>query len=61
MATFTPEKASRNTRMVETPNEAQDSKAHSGPFARLIARVSKLSDTYAEYEMERGVWRKLAL
>ena len=47
--------------MVEIPNEAQDSKAHSGLFARLIARVSKVSDTYAEYEMERGVWRKLAL
>ncbi len=61
MATFTLEKTSNNTGMVQIPDPAKSSRAHSGPVARLLARVSKLSDTYAAYEMENGVWRKLAL
>ena len=60
MATFTPDKVSLDTATV-TPAAPQDSKAHSGPVARLLARVSKGLGDYAEYQMERGVWRKIAI
>ena len=59
MATFTPDKVSLDTTV--TPTAPQDSKAHTGPVARLLARVSKWSDDYADYQMETGTWRKLAI
>lgn len=58
MATFTPDKVSLDT---TTPAAPQDAKAHNGPVARLLARVSKWSDDYADYQMETGTWRKLAI
>lgn len=61
MAIFTREKAVGNTAMPKAVEPAGGAGEHSSPVARLLARVSKLSDTYAEYEMEQGVWRKLAL
>ena len=39
MATFTPDKVSLDTAV--TPAAPQDAKAHTGPVARLLARVSK--------------------
>ena len=36
-------------------------KLHSGPVSRLLARFSRWQGAYADYQMERGVWRKLAL
>ena len=59
MATFTPDKVSLDTTV--TRAAPQDSKAHTGPVARLLAKVSKLSDEYADYQMETGTWRKLAI
>ena len=32
-----------------------------GAVARLLARVSRWSGEYADYQMEAGVWRKLSL
>ena len=61
MATFTPEKVTPDTGIAEFPAAPQDSKAHTGPVARLLARVSKWSGDYAEYQMEAGTWRKLAI
>ena len=61
MATLTPDKVSLDSNAPEIPVEGQDSKLHTGPVARLLAQVSKLSGDYAEYQMEQGVWRKLAL
>ncbi len=55
MATLTPDKVTRESA------EETNLKAHGGRIARLLAQVSKLGDGYAEYQMERGVWRKLAL
>ena len=55
MATMTPTEVNRETAEQANP------KAQGGRIARLLAQVSKLSDGYAEYQMERGVWRKLAL
>ena len=61
MATFTPDKVSLDTATTVTSAAPQDAKAHTGPVARLLAKVSKLSDEYAEYQMETGTWRKLAI
>ena len=38
-----------------------DTRLHTGPVARLLARFSKWSEDYADYQMESGTWRKLAL
>ena len=59
MATLTPDKVSLDT--VNVPTAPQDAKAHTGPVARLPAKVSKLSDEYADYQMETGTWRKIAI
>ena len=32
-----------------------------GAVARLLARVSRWTGEYADYQMEAGVWRKLSL
>ena len=61
MATFTPDKVSRNSNASDVPVEGRDSKLNTGPVARLLARVSKWSSDYAEYQMENGVWRKIAI
>ena len=57
MATLTPDKVSQDTATAAP----QDAKAHTGPVARLLARVSKWSGDYADYQMETGVWRKIAI
>ena len=59
MATLTPDKVSPDT--INVPTAPQDAKAHTGPVARLLAKVSKLSDEYADYQMETGTWRKIAI
>ena len=61
MATLTPDKVSVDTASADFPSAPQYSKAHVGPVARLLARVSKWSGDYADYQMERGVWRKIAI
>ena len=43
------------------PAEAEAGRLHRGPVARLLARVSRMSGEYADYQMEAGVWRKLAI
>ncbi len=55
MATMTPDKVTKESAQEANP------RPHGGTIARLLAQVSKLGDGYAEYQMERGVWRKLAL
>ena len=57
MGTSTPETVSPNP----IATESQDIKSHPGPVARLLAKVSKLNGEYADYQMEAGIWRKLAL
>lgn len=41
--------------------ESESGRLHRGPVARLLARVSRMSGEYADYQMEAGVWRKLAI
>ncbi len=61
MATLTPDKVSLDTASTDSQAAPPDSKAPAGPVARLLARVSKWSGDYADYQMETGVWRKLAI
>ena len=61
MATLTPDKVSLDIATTDAPAAPQDAKAHTGPVARLLAKVSKLSDEYADYQMETGTWRKIAI
>ncbi len=62
MATFTPDKVFPDTTAAAVfPAAPQDFKAHTGLVARLLARVSKWSGDYADYQMESCVWRKLAI
>ena len=43
------------------PAASEAGRLHRGPVARLLARVSRMSGEYADYQMEAGVWRKLAI
>ena len=59
MATSTP---AQDTPATAPEIAARDAaKLHTGPVAHLLSMVSKSVGTYADYQMERGVWRKLAL
>ena len=59
MATSTPTQDTPATRPETAARDAE--KLHTGPVARLLSKVSNSVGTYADYQMERGVWRKLAL
>ena len=61
MATFTPERISGNSGISEAPTQGSKSKPNGGPVARLLAKVSQMHGEYVEYQMDAGVWRKLAL
>ena len=61
MSTFTPDKVSLDATIAKAPAVERDTKLHTGPVARLLAQVSKWSGDYTDYQMEEGVWRKLAL
>ena len=41
--------------------ESESGRLHRGPVARLLARAARMSGEYADYQMEAGVWRKLAI
>jgi len=53
-------KTSPDSATAHTPL-AQDAKLHTGPVARLLAKVSKLSNDYADYQMESCAWRKMSI
>ena len=57
MSTLVSEKEPR----VQAADESKVGDVHGGPFARLLAKVARLNGEYAEYQMETGIWRKLAL
>jgi hypothetical protein len=61
MATFTPDKVSLDTTLGTASAAPQEAKAHNGPVARLLARVSKWSGDYADYQMATGAWRKISI
>ena len=57
----TPEKVSTDPGVPESNTAAQDVKPRSNVVARLLAQFSRMNDEYVDYQMEAGVWRKLAL
>ena len=61
MDTLNPNTVTPNSGIAETPVAPQDSKAHTGPVARLLSRVSKGLGDYAEYQMEACIWRKISI
>ena len=61
MAVSVPHQVATDTGAPEVQFQARDSQPHTGPIARLLAKVSRLNSDYANYQMETGIWRKLAL
>ena len=61
MATLTPDKVSTAREAPEIAAAARDTVRHNGPITRLLAMVSKWNGDYIDYQMETGVWRRLAL
>lgn len=58
MANLTVEKNTPDTGTV-VPVEPQEPRLHRGPVARLLAKVSRLTSEYADYQMEHCEERKL--
>ncbi len=61
MATLTPERVSPDANSAEAPAPVQDSKLHTGPVARLLAKMSRCSNDYPHHQMDSGNWRNIAL
>ena len=57
MSTLVSEKQFTTPATVET----KDPGPKAGPLTRLLASLSRLNGEYTHYQMEEGVWRKLAL
>ena len=57
MSTLVSEKDST----VPATNGAKGGETHAGPIARLLAKVARWNGEYTHYQMEEGIWRKLAL
>ena len=43
------------------PRQNGGNKPKASAVAQLLARFSKSAETYADYQMDKGVWRKLAI
>ena len=61
MATSTPNKVSRTNANPVIPAAERDAKVHTGPVARLLAKVSRMGDVHAKYKLDKCTWRELAL
>lgn len=61
MPATTPEMTNPAPDAVETRPQAEDSKLHRAPIARLLGKMAKMHGEYVDYQMEAGIWRKLAL
>ncbi len=57
MSTHVPQKDPQTPVAPKTKDRAK----HTSPITRLLSEVSKMNDEYAKYQMETGIWRKLAL
>lgn len=61
MNTSTIEKTSTEPKTAENRPHDLDSKAHSGPIARLLAGVSRLAEEHATYKLSRCEWRQISI
>ena len=57
----TPEQVSTDPGASDAAIAVKNAKPRSGVVSRLLAQVSRMNDEYVDYQMEAGVWRKLAL
>lgn len=57
----TPEQVSTDPGVSDANTAVRDVKPRSSVVSRLLAQFSRMNDEYVDYQMERGVWRKLAL
>ena len=59
MVASVPERVNPDT---TTPRATeQNTKTHTGPISRMLAKVSKWSMEYADYHYERCDWRRMAI
>ena len=57
----TPEQVSMDPGVSDASIAVKNAKPRSGMVSRLLAQVSRMNGEYVDYQMEAGVWRKLAL
>ena len=57
----TPEQVSTDPGVSDAAIAVKNAKPSSGVVSRLLAQVSRMNGEYVDYQMEAGVWRKLAL
>ena len=57
----TPEQVSMDPSVSDAAIAVKNAKPRSGVVSRLLAQVSRMNGEYVDYQMEAGVWRKLAL
>ena len=57
----TPIQVSTDPGVSDAVTAVKDTKPCGGVVSRLLAQLSRMNDEYVDYQMEAGVWRKLAL
>ncbi len=57
----TPEQVSADPGVSETLAAVKGVKPRGGMVSRLLAQFSRMNGEYVDFQMEEGVWRKLAL
>lgn len=57
----TPEQVSMDPGVSDATTAVKDAKPRGSVVSRLLAQVSRMNGEYVDYQMEAGVWRKLAL
>ncbi len=61
MANCTVDEAIPDKGAVEVRLKGEDTKLHTGPVRRLLAKVSKMTSDYTEYKLDNCDWRRLSL
>ena len=57
----TPEQVSVDPGVSETLTAVKGVKPRGGMVSRLLSQFSRMNGEYVDFQMEEGVWRKLAL
>ena len=57
----TPEQVSTDPGVSDAAIAVKNAKPRGGMLSRLLAQVSRMNGEYVDYQMESGVWRKLAI
>ena len=57
----TPAQVSTNPGVSDANTTVKEAKPRNSVVSRLLAQFSRMNDEYVGYQMDEGVWRKLAL